>query len=311
MGKSYKITFPSSLYTNVQSINNILNQFHGITPEYSDVIFDTENLKWIDSEISALLGALFENLNTRRPDLTLFLRHHTKPTESEKLLFKNNFLEHYLSDSNYHATTTGYTVKFSVIKITNGGLKKSDLSSVSEYLHEELFSHPKWGANFETYENQLGFSESIFELARNISDHSRSENLIFAGQYYPNKNEFRLAISDNGLGIPLTVKTGAQINDTDVNLIDWATKPGNTSKSGKQPRGMGLSYIGDSLIGNGELIIVSGNGFWKLNRDGIISKNTLSQKFNGTYVRISFLNDRIKKQDTNQTSTTISAELPF
>lgn len=309
--KSYRVIFPSSLYSNISSINNILRQFNQITPEYTRIYFDTTNLKWIDSEVSALIGALFENLKTRLPGVEMFLYHHMDPSDPEKLLFKNNFLEYYLEAPNYHAKTTGYTVKFDVLKLTPGVLEKNDLKNISEYLNNQLFSHPQWENNFENLENQLGFSEAIFELARNISDHSKSENIIFAGQYYPTKNEFRLSIADNGLGIPFTVKTGAKVFGEDAALIDWATQPGNTSKDNAHPRGMGLSTIKSSLIGVGELIIVSGNGFWRLNKDGKVETSTLKQKFNGTYVRLSFLNDRIKQNKSKNYQTMVSENLPF
>ncbi|WP_195307756.1 hypothetical protein [Weissella confusa] len=309
-GTTKEIIFPSSLYSSPSSINNLLRQFNSLSIHDDNVIFDTSNIKWIDSEVSAFIGALIENLKIRQPTTKLFLKHNTSPSRSEELLSKNNFLNHYLDKNLYDYNSTGYTVKYDVLTVTRNALTKNDLTNIYAYLNNELFSHSKWGANFETYKNQLGFSESIFELARNTSDHSRSENLIFAGQYYPTKNQFRLSIADNGLGIPLTVRAGSNATGSDAELINWAVQKGNTSKSNNHARGMGLATIAKSLQNVGELTIISGNGHWKQIDNGTVELTTLSHKFAGTYVRITFLNDKINNNSFSSEES-FSANLPF
>lgn len=301
------IMLPSSVYSNEATINSLLKQFSQIDPFTKEVHYNTANMKWIDGEVSSLLGSLFEKVKTEYPQINQYIATHKSKTAAEQTLLKNDLLPHYLPVEKME-DTYNTAIDFNVIDLTEATAKNVVLT----YLKQQVYSHQEWEKNFSVAEDQVEFSDSIFELVSNILEHSRSTLMLISGQFYPNKDEFRISIADLGIGIPITVQNETPHLTSDSERIDWATKKSMTSKTHAHARGLGLYRIKDRLTNVGSLIIVSGHGYWKMDDNGHVTQTKLSYQYPGTYVKISFSRskvlDKMKNKDTIKPDTT---ELPF
>jgi len=107
---------------------------------------------------------------------------------------------------------------------------------------------------------------SLNELMNNAFDHSESQiGCLVCAQAYPAKRTIRACLMDFGMGIRKSlsrnVKWQKKIKN-DVDAIRLAIREGVSSIEGS--RGLGLARLEDFLkINEGEMIIVSGNGYLK------------------------------------------------
>ena len=108
------------------------------------------------------------------------------------------------------------------------------------------------------------FYEGIDELFANSSLHSQTQRQIcVGGQFFPRIENLCFVIADGGRGIDgaYSAKFGAAIRSADA--IEWAMQPGNTTRQGDVPGGLGLKLIRSFVEQNGgRLTIVSNDGYW-------------------------------------------------
>ena len=108
--------------------------------------------------------------------------------------------------------------------------------------------------------NQWGEMYTVLgEIFANIKDHA-GENAQIASvymEYYPQKNEIHIAISDFGVGIPANVRRIKPELTNDTGAIMQAIEDGFTTKSVPANRGAGL----DTLIKN---VVISNGGTVKI-----------------------------------------------
>lgn len=88
----------------------------------------------------------------------------------------------------------------------------------------------------------------LSELLNNAYDHAHSKTgaLVFC-QYYPRKEEIKVAVSDLGIGIPFSVNTFLKKQGKAIksqrDSLKWALEENNTTKSIPQNLGKGLDNI--------------------------------------------------------------------
>jgi len=124
---------------------------------------------------------------------------------------------------------------------------------------------------------------SIEEVFHNIRDHSGvGVGCVFA-QYYPNKNQIQLAISDFGRGIPNSVRT-VEANATDQEALRLACQEGFTTKSNVRNRGAGLPNLMRYIPqrNNGTILVSSGSANVSATKGDGGSKIT-ARRINGYY----------------------------
>jgi len=172
----------------------------------------------------------------------------------ESVLRKNGFLTQYRFPPLEDANST--TIPFRRIRPTEEGL-------FSDYLQRHLK-----GKGIPQMSEGLGklFKQKIFEIFQNAVTHSGSEFGIFVcGQFFPQKQRLDLTIADAGVGIRENVRR--YFNDPkipSVPAIRWALKEGNTTKTEKQPGGLGLKLLHDfARLNKGRIHIVSRFGFYE------------------------------------------------
>ncbi len=106
-------------------------------------------------------------------------------------------------------------------------------------------------------------------------------------QFYPKQGRLDFTISDAGIGIRENVRryTGKQ-KFSSCKAIEWAMTEGNTTKTGKQPGGLGLKLIKDFIqINKGKIQVVSRFGYYEFSTIGQ-SIEKMNHDFPGTCINI-------------------------
>lgn len=132
------------------------------------------------------------------------------------------------------------------------------------------------------------FRQSLFEIFQNAALHSQSEQGIFAcGQFFPGKKRVDFTIADAGIGIRQNVRKYLRNSKiSSCKAIEWALEEGHTTKTGRQPGGLGLSLIKDFIsLNKGKIQITSRYGFYQFTHAGE-SIRKMDHDFPGTCVNI-------------------------
>ena len=129
------------------------------------------------------------------------------------------------------------------------------------------------------------FFEGIDELFANSALHSKSSlPITVCGQFFPKSRLLDFAIVDGGRGIAGSVSSTGRRFPNEADAIDWAMQPGNTTREGDIPGGLGSEILREFIaLNGGRLIIASGAGFWCQKGNSVI-KSPLRHSFPGTTV---------------------------
>lgn len=140
------------------------------------------------------------------------------------------------------------------------------------------------------------FYEGVDELFANSALHSKAQvPLVVCGQFYLKASRLDFSIVDGGRSIPGSLRESGIQQRSDAEAIDWAMVPGNTTRQGDIPGGLGSKILRDFInLNGGRITIVSGRGLW-MQSDGKVIKEALSHPFPGTSVVL-----EINTSDTNQ-----------
>lgn len=138
------------------------------------------------------------------------------------------------------------------------------------------------------------FRHSLFEIYSNAVDHSETSIGIFAcGQHFPRSSKLDFSIADLGIGMQQRILSSMSLSLNALEAIDWSMS-GNTTrqKAHGRPGGLGLRLIREFIeLNGGRIVIVSGAGYWQLEKDKVTLLPTVTQEvlvhpFPGTVVTI-------------------------
>lgn len=272
----------------IGTIRSNLNGFNcigGLAEDACNLRFDSVELDFsgcgfFDANMAAPLYTIVARLRNELNDVTV----QNLPTGVEKILKKNHFLTTFnmevLRDNNQT------TLPFKIFKLHAG-----------EQFYDYLDSYMN-GKGIPKMSDALTkrFRQSLFEIFLNAAIHSKSESGIFAcGQFFPLNHRLDFTIADAGIGIRENVRRYTRKEKmSSCAAINWALTEGNTTKTGKQPGGLGLKLIKDFIrMNNGKLQIVSRFGYYEFSAMGdAVAK--MNHDYPGTCVNI-----EINTQDTS------------
>jgi hypothetical protein len=246
-----------------------------------EIIFDFSGNDYFQENLCSPFGAFLERLKTKGNTILFDQLPLHIETEFQRIGF--------------------YDVVFPELATSDRGegvlrLQKfalTDVGSFQDYINERLLSYQGFPTLSALLKKKI--NTSILEIFNNCYTHGRCDFVYTCGEFYPEESILRFGISDMGATIRANVnaylkKSGSSIPGKDA--IEWAVEPGNTTKEGAIPGGLGLSMIRDFLrLNEGSIQIISSNGYWQ-EKKGIIFANTLKDRFLGTIVNLEFnLND--------------------
>lgn len=269
------------------------NSIARIAEEVRGLLFDSAELDFArcgfyEANMAAPLYVVISRLRDDLNDVSI----HNLPSGVERILKKNHFLTTFnlspLRDTNQT------TLPFKIFKLHAEG-------QFYDYLESYMNGR---GIPRMTEALTKRFRQSLVEIFLNGSIHSKSISGLFAcGQFFPQKHRLDFTISDAGVGIRENVrKYTGKMKLSSCAAIEWALTEGNTTKTGKQPGGLGLKLIKDFIqMNGGKLQIISRFGYYEFSSTGVAIKK-MDHDFPGTCVNI-----EINTEDTN--SYCLSSEL--
>lgn len=270
-------------YTDIQTLLFKFNELRNSRTQIGypcDIQFDFQNCSFFVSELSTLLYVMKVQLE-REMNTVKFIN---MSSGLQRVFSKNQFNNIGNPFSNTNST---------VIPLFHG--YSSSTLQIFDYLHNNVFGNRNWPSKLDESNEIEAINSAIYEISLNIQEHSGSNYIYMCGQFYPQKEELSFTILDEGIGIPFNLKEHIESlsSKSDGELIEWATKRGNSTKS-NIASGLGLFDIKSNLTDNGEMTIVSNNGFWYLDADGSTQISNISNPLSGTLIHLKFLLNNTK-----------------
>ena len=258
---------------------------------FKNIELNMEDTNWFAADMCAVLGSILHSLRKRLNEVSL---KNIDPS-IEEIFSKNGFLSHY--GGALIPDQWGTTISYKRFDIT-------DDHHFANYIESEFISRSEIPKMSDILLKK--FRESIFEIFSNSVLHSQSDMGVFScGQFFPNQDRLIFTVADLGVGIRHNINNHTQQELSGEEAIIWATKEGNTTKSGNLPGGLGLKLLRDFIDLNGGCIrIVSDEGYW-LRRDREFVTEPLSHPFPGTIVCVEI---NTADQHTYTLSSEISSE---
>ena len=255
-----KISSDAFGFSNVARIHRDLANFSG-----TKVTLDFGRLGWIDGHLAASLHVIFLHAKARAISFQFEgLSPSVAATLKKNLFLMPGQVDTYNTSIPLTEFDLNSAVSFSLFAKKH--LQRKEMPSMSPALKGKFF-------------------EGIDELFANSALHSKSPlPITVCGQFFPKGRLLDFAMVDGGRGIAGSVSsTGRRFSD-EANAIDWAMQPGNTTREGDIPGGLGSEILREFIaLNGGRLIIASGAGFWCQKGNNVI-KSPLRHAFPGTTV---------------------------
>lgn len=274
------ITIPNDIKSEFEGYDYIItwiSKYKDISN--TEIIFDFGKVTFLEANLCALIGAIFEMLESKSN--TLFVQN-IKPNV-ETILRKNEFLMPF----GFEKIFDNYETSLKYRKFT-----PTDDLGFNDYIRTELLNKPQ----FPSHSDKLGkeITRNIFEIYENARTHGQCDYIHTCGQFYPRKPDkpLHFTIVDKGVNIKQNVSAFFNKDIPATEAIVWAMKKGNTTKTGDTSGGLGLAVIFEFIkLNRGKIQVISSDGFYEFKNDIIITKK-LASIFDGTIINIRFnLND--------------------
>lgn len=274
------ITIPNDIKSEFEGYDYIItwiNKYKNI--KNTKITFDFGRVTFLEANLCALIGTIFEILESKNNELRIV---NIQP-QVETILRKNEFLLPF----GFEKIVDQYDTALKYRKFT-----PNDDFGFNNYIQEELLKKQQ----FPSHSDKLGkeITRNIFEIYENARTHGQCDYIHSCGQFYPRKPDkpLHFTIVDKGVNIKQNVSA---FHNTDINAadaIEWAMKKGNTTKSGDTSGGLGLAVIFEFIKHNkGKIQVISSDGFYEYKNESV-TKKKLASIFEGTIVNIKFnLND--------------------
>lgn len=264
---------PNRIENNLTGVSHLLKIYDELMelPKLNSVTFDFRNNIWFEANLVTILATAFEGLIRKNNEITIYLENVDPKVET--IFMKNGFYAFYNLGSK--KDTFNSTIKFKPFTMT-------EEEDFSDYLEFDVM--PKIDLSISEDEKDF-FKTCMQEIFQNTKMHASSSVLYTCGQYFPYKNRVSFTLADLGVTIGENVRRKLNADISDSGAIDWATGFGNTTKE-DDDGGIGLHMLKQYVEQSGELIIVSGHGYWE-SRMGEEYDRRLKTFFNGTIINLS------------------------
>lgn len=274
------ITIPNDIKSEFEGYDYIItwiNKYKNV--KNTEITFDFGKVTFLEANLCALIGTIFEMLESKN---NLIKLKNIQP-RVETILRKNEFLLPF----GFQKIEDQYDTSLKYRKFT-----PNDDVGFNNYIQEELLKKPQFPSHSEKLGKEI--TRNIFEIYENARTHGQCDYIHSCGQFYPRKPDkpLHFTIVDKGVNIKQNVSAFYNQDINASEAIEWAMKKGNTTKTGDTSGGLGLAVIFEFIkLNKGKIQVISSDGFYEY-KNGNVSKNKLGSIFEGTIVNIKFnLND--------------------
>lgn len=266
--------------SNFDGYNYLCSLYHQLENyKDKDITFNFSNANFIEANLCALIGAIFEVLEDNCN--TIFLENINHKIAN--ILRKNSFLIKY----GYPTLNNRFDTSLKYER-----LNPQEETKFYGYIKDELFSKTDFPSLSEGLRRKI--SENIFELYENARTHGKCNYIHICGQIFPKapKKPLHFTIVDKGITIKENVCNFLAESLSGSEAIQWAMVRGNSTK--QEVGGLGLDIIFEFIkLNKGKIHIVSADGYYEFSNGQEITK-TLTHPFQGTLVNLIFdLTDKI------------------
>ena len=265
---------PSTLNNNTESLEKLIDLNYNIKELKDDeIIIDFRNTKWIDSNIFAILGLIF-NYSIQKNNKIKF--RFTMNNNLFKMFDNIGFIKNKNYNENYYLGFREFTIE--------------DTTEFEEYLDKSAKN--MFVKNIEEIYTR-NFKKVLVECFSNIK-HTTSKTVIISGGV--SKKYKKVSVSICNLGRTILENYNCRYFqdkfDDDIKAIKWAIQARNTTKL-DSVGGLGL-YILYNFVKNskGELWIISGRGYYYIDfrKYAKIETYITNKKFDGTIITLKIPN---------------------
>lgn len=270
------ITIPNAIRSEFAGYNFVitwLNEYKEIHDE--KIIFDFKNVNFLEANLCALIGTIFEILESRNNII------HIENIQDQvaTVLRKNAFLEPF----GLSRIIDNYGTVLTYMKFT-----PTDDVGFNKYINDQLLNK----SQFPSHSEKLGraITRNIFEIYENARTHGKCDYIHTCGQFFPQRlnKPLHFTVVDKGDNIKQNVSQYLKKEISAEDAIEWAMVKGNTTKTGETSGGLGLAVIFEFIkLNNGKIQIISSDGFYEF-KNGNVIKKRLNSVFDGTIVNIKF-----------------------
>ena len=240
------------------------------------IILDFCKVQFISANLFALLGCSLDIGLYLNKNQIFFKDLHP---EIQKVICKNGFAEYLLWPplaDQYHSTM--HYVRFDANTV--------QLESFEKYLIINVFERKQMPSMSNSYKEQI--VDTLLEVFNNVIDHANCAHVYVCGQYFHKYKKLIFSIIDAGKTFRDNVSDFLRHIGKEVpkNAVSWAILPGNSTKVGSAPGGLGLPTLLDFLKNNnGQFTLISGNEIFEHYR-GYDHFSRLECSFPGTIVSV-------------------------
>jgi len=137
---------------------------------------------------------------------------------------------------------------------------------------------------------QKEIRKAFCEVLNNIFQHAESPvGGIVIGRLYPlatPRPRLHLCVADRGVGLVRRVQGASRGLENSMAAIQWALKPGNSTRRGPDPPGLGLYLLQEFVTVNEGSLFISANDTWYHQVAGAVASGHLASEFPGTLIEL-------------------------
>ena len=175
-----------------------------------------------------------------------------------------------------------------------------------EKMNEYIQATRNYFAGFCPGKDLIMLNTCLSELLNNAYDHADSPIGAFVfSQFYPATRDIKLAVSDGGIGIPISVNAYRQRSGqamlSERDCIQWALGENNTTKSIPQNRGKGLDTVQSFMRSTGNSWqLFSGSVLMRAFPSGIRYQTNPMAFFLVTAIQLNFKIDNLQEEQSEE-----------
>ena len=246
------------------------------------VEFDCSELRFVDANLCAALGVIFDRLTNRGKRISIA---GTIKQEVGEILAHNNFLSCAVKRERTMVPDPE-ELEFSdkvFFPYWNYDIHEAK-SFIKGYARKLIAS--KW-MPLMTDGVREKMIESLGELFNNVKVHAESRfGVSVCGKYSPKRRTLAFTIADAGIGFRERLSRDCGFKGNASDAINWALIPKNTAKHTNEPGGLGLKILNEFIfLNDGRMIIASDAGYYELSHRRVI-REEFKCPFPGTVVSL-------------------------
>ena len=218
-------------------INEIAILDHNI---YERIILDVRNIEWVEPLATLVLVAFLEE-RIRKECLSLKKLHYLADSINPYAAHIGFYKALSIPEGKAIGAASGNLQYLPITKIKTSELQREACKNnkpIVEYLEKEAYCIGAiLSSKIKMNDNSDSIGYIIFEMLRNIIEHSGSDCIWYSAQVWQKKNQLEIAIVDTGIGIKESIESNAiyRAHRSNIDAIKFALEPG-VSKSYKPRR---------------------------------------------------------------------------